>query len=193
MRVLADKKAFDKHCDRLTKTIAAQMAATPADQPWALIGIRSRGDVLAQRIARQLDAGRLADRVGSLDITLYRDDLSEIGSTPVVKETSVPFGLDGLHVVLVDDVLMTGRSVRAAMQLMMDMGRPRRIWLSVLVDRGGRELPIAADHVGLDLTKDRSLNEDEQVRVLIEPTDQKDAIIVAPRQQVAADSGGPPA
>lgn len=191
MRILADNKAFASCCDRLAKAVAGQMAQTHADQPWALIGIRSRGDVLAQRIAGRLNAEQLAGRVGSLDITLYRDDLSEIGPSPVVKETSVPFGLDGLHVVLVDDVLMTGRSVRAAMQLMMDMGRPKRIWLSVLVDRGGRELPIAADHVAMDLTKDRSLKEDEQVRVLIQPTDPEDAIVVTERLRSGAASGGP--
>ena len=102
--------------------------------------------MLAQRLAQHFKNDVLAGRVGSLDITLYRDDLSEIGAQPVVRTTDIPFDVDGLNVVLVDDVLMTGRSVRAALQSLMDLGRPKRVWLSVLVDRGGRELPIAPDH-----------------------------------------------
>ncbi len=122
--------------------------------PWALVGIRSRGDVLARRLADRLDAEHFAGRVGSLDITLYRDDLSEVGPQAVVRTTEVPFAIDGVNVVLVDDVLMTGRSVRAALQSLMDLGRPRRVWLAVLADRGGRELPIQPDYVGVDLTTD---------------------------------------
>ncbi len=135
---------------------------------WAVIGVKRRGDELARRLAGR--AG--VQRVGALDITLYRDDLSEIGPEAEVRATEVAFGLDGLDVVLVDDVLMTGRSVRAALQSLMDLGRPRRVWLAVLVDRGGRELPIAPDCVGLDLS-DRGVG---QVRVMLEPVDGRDAI-----------------
>lgn len=115
---------------------------------WNLVGIRSRGDVLASRLAERLSPTHL----GTLDITLYRDDLSEIGNQPVVRPTELDFAVDGCDLVLVDDVIMTGRSIRAAMQSIMDLGRPSRIWLAVLVDRGGRELPIQPDMVALDLT-----------------------------------------
>lgn len=147
---------------------------------WALVGVRSRGDVLAQRIAKQLGPDRFEGRIGTLDITLYRDDLSEIGSQPVVRTTEINFPIDGLNVVLIDDVLMTGRSVRAALQSLMDLGRPRRVWLCVLVDRGGRELPIAPDFVGLDLTDGSAdaLEPGAKVQVMVTPTDDRDTIVV---------------
>ena len=112
------------------------------------------------------------DRVGVLDITLYRDDLSEIAAQPVVRTTEIDFSLDGLDVVLIDDVLMSGRSVRAALSVLMDLGRPRRVWLAVLVDRGGdaKELPIAADFVGTTYAGAG------RVSVRLTPTDDRDAI-----------------
>lgn len=173
MRVLADADKVKALVDELAAAIAADVKA--AAGPWAIIGIRSRGDVLAQRLAATLKP----DHLGSLDITLYRDDLSEIGNQAVVRTTEVPFSIDGLNVVLVDDVLMTGRSVRAALQSLIDLGRPRRVWLSVLVDRGGRELPIAADHVAMDLTSGKqAIKPDELVDVYLEPADKLDAIVV---------------
>ena len=135
----------------------------------------------------------IGDRVGSVDITLYRDDLSEIGSSAVVRTTEIPFSIDGLHVVLVDDVLMTGRSVRAALQSLMDLGRPRRIWLAVLVDRGGRELPIAPDHVALDLTKGNTVKPDDIVAVHLKPSDPGDQITVEPRRKGGAVMAQPAA
>src|SRR5690606_13095379 len=108
------------------------------------------GDLLAQRLSQRLPHHPPVG-VGSLDITLYRDDLSEIGPQPIVRTTQIDFDIDALDLVLVDDVLMTGRSVRAALESLMDIGRPRRVWLAVLVDRGGRELPITPDFVALDL------------------------------------------
>lgn len=176
MRTAADPARVSELIDGLAASIAADIKAAGKSE-WALVGIRSRGDVLARRIAEKLGEKPFAGRVGSLDITLYRDDLSEIGSAAVVRTTDIPFSVDGLHVVLVDDVLMTGRSIRAALQSLMDLGRPRRVWLSVLVDRGGRELPIQPDHVGLDLTAEGG----EQVDVQLEPTDDADAIIIRQR------------
>jgi len=170
MAVLADAEQFEQLVDQLAEEAALMM--DQADGPWAIVGIRSRGDVLANRLAERLEA---AD-VGTVDIALYRDDLSEIGPQPVVRTTDVPFTLDGVNVLLVDDVLMTGRSVRAAIQSLVDFGRPRCIRLAVLVDRGGRELPIAADLVGLVLDADR----DQQVDVLIKPNDDDDRIEVYP-------------
>ncbi|MEX0887073.1 MAG: bifunctional pyr operon transcriptional regulator/uracil phosphoribosyltransferase PyrR [Phycisphaeraceae bacterium] len=179
MPVLADPQRVATLIQTLADRLAGQMRRHPGE-PWALVGLRSRGDVLAHRLADQLDAGALNGRVGSLDITLYRDDLAGMGPQPVVRTTDIPFPIDDTHVVLVDDVLMTGRSIRAAMQSLIDLGRPRRVWLAVLVDRGGRELPIAADFVALDLTAeaDASLAPGKRVQVLLHPTDDRDAVIV---------------
>jgi pyrimidine operon attenuation protein/uracil phosphoribosyltransferase len=182
MRVLADQKQFAELTSRLAAMISAEIARTTDGAPWALVGIRSRGDVLAARLAEKL-GDSIGDRVGSLDITLYRDDLSEVGSHAIVQTTEVPFSIDGMHVVLVDDVLMTGRSIRAALQSLMDLGRPRRVWLSVLVDRGGRELPIAPDHVALNLAMDPKSHQiapGDVVAVQIKPTDPRDEIVILP-------------
>lgn len=177
MRVLADEQRVAELIEALGEAIDRDCRSDPG--PWALIGVRSRGDVLAQRLAPRLDPQRFEGRVGSLDITLYRDDLSEIGPEAVVRTTEVPFPIDGLNVVLVDDVVMTGRSVRAALQSLMDLGRPRRVWLSVLVDRGGRELPLQPDHVALDLRGEQPpLPAARRVQVQLEPTDPRDAILL---------------
>ena len=148
MAVLADQQRVGELIDQLAQRIGAEIARAGGGDDWALVGIKSRGDVLARRLAQRLDPKAVGGRVGSLDITLYRDDLSEIGPQPVVRTTEIPFPIDRLNLVLVDDVLMTGRSVRAAIQSLIDFGRPRKIKLMVLVDRGGRELPIAPDFVG---------------------------------------------
>ncbi len=177
MAVLADDKRVAELIERLGDWLAERIAEHRGEA-WALVGLRSRGDVIAQRLAARLDATALAGRVGSLDITLYRDDLGQIGPQPVVRTTDVSFPVDDTHVVLVDDVLMTGRSVRAAMQSLIDLGRPRRIWLAVLVDRGGRELPIAADVAALDLTHEPATT-GKRVQVCLTPTDETDAIVVA--------------
>jgi len=183
MQVIADQARVDALVERLAVAMARDREQSGDQATWGLVGIRSRGDVLAQRLAERIGV----DRVGTLDITLYRDDLSEIGPQPVVRTTEIPFPIDGLHIVLVDDVLMSGRSVRAALQSLMDLGRPRRVWMSVLVDRGGRELPIHPDHVGLDLsqnTGDTALSGDDRVDVLLRPTDDRDAIVLrGPRRQ----------
>jgi len=150
------------------------------DASWAVVGIKSRGDVLAERVAAALtDASggpAFGERVGKLDVTLYRDDLTELGAQAAVRSTEVGFDIDGLNVVLVDDVMMTGRSVRAALQSLMDLGRPRRVWLAVLVDRGGRELPIQPDVVGLDLTGGEATG---RVSVELTEVDGRDAITTA--------------
>lgn len=177
MRTLADDAQVADLIDSLARSIAADVARSGDPKGWALVGIKSRGDILAERLAKRLDPDAFAGRVGSLDMTLYRDDLSEIGPQPIVQTTDIPFGVDGLNVVLVDDVLMTGRSVRASLASLMDLGRPRRVWLSVLVDRGGRELPIAPEHVALDVSADR-LAPGEHVDVLLKPTDDRDAVVI---------------
>jgi pyrimidine operon attenuation protein/uracil phosphoribosyltransferase len=115
----------------------------------ALVGVQRRGVPLADRMAAAIaEHEGVSVPVGALDITFYRDDLSLVAQQPVVKGTDLPFDLNGLTLVIVDDVLYTGRTVRAAMDALMDFGRPRAIRLAVLIDRGHRELPIRADHVG---------------------------------------------
>jgi len=113
------------------------------------VGIRARGDVIATRLQEAIRRNEGVDvPLGSLDITLYRDDLTRIGHAPVIRESMIPFSVDDRVVVLVDDVLFTGRTIRAAMDALVDYGRPRAIRLAVLIDRGHRQLPIRADFVG---------------------------------------------
>jgi len=139
----------------------------------ALVGIRSRGDVLAQRLHAAIQANEGVDLpLGALDITLYRDDLTRIGHAPVVRTTEIAFSVDDRILVLVDDVLFTGRTIRAAMDALVDYGRPRAIRLAVLVDRGHRELPIRADHVGKNVPT--QLGDD--VRVHLVEVDGRDEV-----------------
>lgn len=115
----------------------------------ALVGIRTRGVPLAARIAEEIQKIENVEvPVGSLDITLYRDDLTTMGYNPVIHGTEIDFDVTGKHIVLVDDVLYTGRTIRAALDAIIDMGRPNSIQLAVLIDRGHRELPIRADYAG---------------------------------------------
>jgi pyrimidine operon attenuation protein/uracil phosphoribosyltransferase len=143
----------------------------------ALVGIRSRGEHLARRLAEQLHqiAGR-AVPTGALDITLYRDDLMRqpVGPQPLVRSTDIPFSIDERIILLVDDVLYTGRTVRAALDALIDFGRPQAIQLVVLVDRGHRELPIKADYVGKNLPTSRR----ESVQVRLEEVDGDDEVVI---------------
>ncbi|HMP02371.1 MAG TPA: bifunctional pyr operon transcriptional regulator/uracil phosphoribosyltransferase PyrR [Gemmatales bacterium] len=137
--------------ERLLTAWADGIGAAPAPSPVAaLVGIRSRGVPLAQRLALLLEA-RLGRRlpVGQLDITFYRDDLTRRAPWPLVRGTDIPFPLEDQHIVLVDDVLFTGRTAHAAIAALLDLGRPALLRLAVLVDRGGREFPVQADFVGL--------------------------------------------
>ena len=138
-----------------------------------LVGIQRRGVVLARRLAEAIAGHEGAELpVGALDITFYRDDRAALGPHPVLKGTDVPFAVEGSTVVLVDDVLYTGRTVRAAMDALREFGRPSAIRLAVLVDRGHRELPIRADHVGKNVPTSR----DEVVRVRVAEIDGEDAV-----------------
>jgi pyrimidine operon attenuation protein/uracil phosphoribosyltransferase len=117
-----------------------------------LVGIRTGGKYIADRIRKRIkDAKGIDIPVGIVDITLYRDDWTRMSQHPGVKSTDIPFPLEDTHVVLVDDVLFTGRTIRAALDALMDYGRPKRIELAVLIDRGHREFPIKADYIGIDL------------------------------------------
>ena len=144
-----------------------------------IVGIRTRGETLASRIEALLkQRGFNQIGRGALDITLYRDDLSEIGARPIVKPTNLTIDIDGVPMVLVDDVLFTGRTVRAALQQLADFGRPSVIRLAILVDRGGRELPIHADYCALKLNE---LPRDQRVKVKLVENDGADEIILGPR------------
>jgi pyrimidine operon attenuation protein / uracil phosphoribosyltransferase len=147
-----------------------------------LVGIQRRGVQLGERLAKAIEEreGGAVPR-GALDITLYRDDLQTVGPRPVVGRTDLPWQLDGKRVVIVDDVLYTGRTIRAALDELADFGRPSRIALAVLVDRGGRELPIHADVVGRTLDVPPGMRVDVHVAEL----DGEDAVVVVPR-----DTGG---
>ena len=137
------------------------------------MGIRARGDLIATRLHEAIRRNEGVDLpLGSLDITLYRDDLTRIGHAPVVRESVIPFSIDDRIVVLVDDVLFTGRTIRAAMDALVDYGRPRAIRLAVLVDRGHRERPIRADFVGKKLPT--AIGDD--VRVQLVETGGKDEV-----------------
>jgi pyrimidine operon attenuation protein/uracil phosphoribosyltransferase len=143
----------------------------------ALVGIRSRGEHLARRLAVQLReiTGRTVP-TGALDITLYRDDLMRqaVGPQPLVRRTEIPFSIDDRVILLVDDVLYTGRTIRAALDALIDFGRPRAIQLIAFVDRGHRELPIKADYVGKNLPTSRR----ESVQVRLEEVDGHDEVVV---------------
>jgi pyrimidine operon attenuation protein/uracil phosphoribosyltransferase len=149
----------------------------------AIVGIRSRGDILAARLRDAIRTNENAGvPLGSLDITLYRDDLTRIGYAPIVRESALDFSVDDRVVVLVDDVLFTGRTIRAAMDALVDYGRPRAIRLAVLVDRGHRELPIRADFVGKNVPTKPS----DDVRVHLIEVDGRDEVELIARERVSA-------
>lgn len=149
----------------------------------ALVGIHRRGALLAQRVHRLVE-DQLDARVplGDVDITFYRDDLGTRLTQPVVHASNVPFDLDGMTVVIVDDVLYTGRTVRSAIEALFDYGRPARVQLAVLADRGHRELPIRPDYVGKNLPTSR----DERVNVRLSELDGVDEVAIAASQEVPA-------
>ncbi len=167
---ILDARALSRALQRMAVEVLELAHGT---EDLVLIGIQRRGVELAERIAKQIETqeGAVVPR-GALDITLYRDDLQTVGPKPVIGETRLPGDLTGKHVVIVDDVLFTGRTVRAALDELADFGRPKRISLCVLVDRGGRELPIQPDIVG----KQVKVNSGERVDVLVEEVDGKDQV-----------------
>ncbi|MBU0758795.1 MAG: bifunctional pyr operon transcriptional regulator/uracil phosphoribosyltransferase PyrR [Candidatus Omnitrophica bacterium] len=141
----------------------------------AIVGIRNRGYFLAERIAAsiaRIDGARLP--VGALDITLYRDDLSVASEQPIIHKTDIDFDIEEKNVILVDDVLYTGRTIRCALDALIDFGRPRTIQLAVLIDRGHRELPIRADYVGKNLPTSQK----ELVQVKLEESDGEDSVFI---------------
>jgi pyrimidine operon attenuation protein/uracil phosphoribosyltransferase len=169
---ILDARAMSRALQRMAVEILELAHGTDAV---VLIGIQRRGVELAQRLARLIEkAEGVTVPQGALDITLYRDDLQTVGPRPVVGETHLPGDLTGKHAVIVDDVLFTGRTVRAALDELADFGRPERISLCVLIDRGGRELPIQADIVG----KAVKVAKDERVEVRVQELDGQDDVAV---------------
>jgi pyrimidine operon attenuation protein / uracil phosphoribosyltransferase len=153
----------------------------------ALVGIQRRGVPIARRIAASIAEHEGADLpVGGLDITFYRDDLSMVAQQPLVKGTNLPFDINDRTIILVDDVLYTGRTIRAAMDALVDFGRPRAIRLAVLIDRGHRELPIRADHVGKNVPTSR----EELVRVYLDEADGREGVEIERLALVVAEPTG---
>jgi pyrimidine operon attenuation protein/uracil phosphoribosyltransferase len=174
MPVVMDAARMSRTLARIAHEVAERNRGI---EELAFVGVRTRGVPIARRITDAL-AGILGARVplGTLDITLYRDDLSRqaVGPQPLVRRTEIPFSIDGKRILLVDDVLYTGRTVRAALDALIDFGRPRAIQLVVLVDRGHRELPIKADYVGKNLPTSAS----QVVHVRLEEIDGRDEVAV---------------
>ena len=169
--LVLDAVEMEMALESMAKGIAEE---SQGGAPLWLVGVRTRGVPIAVRLAEKLSVllGKPVP-VGALDITLYRDDLGSGNRWPVLLGTEIPFPVDGAEIVLVDDVLYTGRTIRAALNSICDLGRPARVRLAVLVDRGHRELPIRADEVGLTIETRRS----ETVRVRIRPHDPVDEVI----------------
>lgn len=145
------------------------------EQPLALVGIRRRGVPIAKRLGKLIETFNGSPvPVGELDITLYRDDLSQISVQPTVNATDIPFPVEGIHIVLVDDVLYTGRTARAAMDAVIHLGRPECIKLMTLIDRGHRELPIRADYIGKNIPTAKT----ERIHVCVKEIDGEDAVYI---------------
>jgi len=171
-----DARAFDRTLRRMADEIVELNNGT---ENLVIVGIQRRGVQLAAQIV-----STIADREGAtvprgaLDITLYRDDLQTVGPRPLVGQTQIPVDIDGRAVVIVDDVLYTGRTIRAALDELADFGRPKRIALAVLIDRGGRELPIQPDIVGKTISAEPS----QRVDVLVQDLDGRNAAVIAERE-----------
>jgi pyrimidine operon attenuation protein / uracil phosphoribosyltransferase len=180
-RLLMDQRAVERALARMAREVVERSSGV---QGLCLMGVQRRGVQLAERLAAEIERaeGQLPP-TGTLDITLYRDDLTAIGPRPVLGETRLPpGGVDGLNLVIVDDVLYTGRTARAALDELADFGRPARILLCVLVDRGGRELPIQPDIVGRAF----EAGVDEVIEVLVPELDGRLAVELALRPREGA-------
>ncbi len=176
--IALDARAVARTLRRMADEVVELFAGT---DDLIVVGIQRRGVQLADRLVAMIEEreGVRLQR-GALDITLYRDDLQTVGPRPVVGKTDLPWAIDRKRVVIVDDVLYTGRTIRAALDELADFGRPSRIALAVLVDRGGRELPIHADIVG----KTMDVPPGARVDVLVGDLDGEDAVVLVPREAV---------
>jgi pyrimidine operon attenuation protein/uracil phosphoribosyltransferase len=160
------------------QSLATQIQEGVGECKFAIVGIRSRGDEVAERVSALLREADVAHDTGMLDISLYRDDLSHLQENPKLQSSEIEFPVDDARVILVDDVLFTGRTIRAALDALTDYGRPRRVELAALIDRGHRELPISADYVGVSVETERL----DHVLVRLKNTDGEDAVELVKEQ-----------
>ncbi len=177
MSKIMDKEIIRRSLTRVTHEI---LEHNKGIENLCLVGIRTRGAVLAERInnsIKKIEGAPLP--LGILDITLYRDDLTLVDTQPIVHETLIDFNINNKRIILVDDVLFTGRTIRAALDALMDFGRPSQIQLAVLIDRGHRELPIRADYVG----KNIPTAVDQNVKVVLKETDEKEDQVTVEKVQ----------
>jgi pyrimidine operon attenuation protein/uracil phosphoribosyltransferase len=173
-----DEAALDRALTRIAHEI---LEKNDGSQDLAFVGLRTRGVTLAQRLAAKIariDGATLP--VGTLDITLYRDDL-DLRGAPVIRGTDIPFSIKNKTVILVDDVLFTGRTIRAALDALIDLGRPRMIQLATLIDRGHRELPIRPDYIGKNLPTSKR----ESVAVRLKEHDGEDRVVIEEPEEAA--------
>jgi pyrimidine operon attenuation protein/uracil phosphoribosyltransferase len=159
------------------ESLAASIRERHPDEALTIIGIRSRGDEVAERLCTLLATDDRELNFGTLDISLYRDDFEHLRENPKLQGSDIDCPIDGALVILVDDVLFTGRTIRAALDALSDYGRPSKVELAVLIDRGHREMPIQADFVGISLATERL----DHVVVSLEGTDGEDKVLVTPR------------
>jgi pyrimidine operon attenuation protein/uracil phosphoribosyltransferase len=158
--------------------LATAIRERTAGKAIALVGIRSRGDEVAERLCNRLAEEDRELELGVLDISLYRDDYEHLHENPKLQESDIPFTVDGAHIILVDDVLFTGRTIRAALDALSDYGRPAKVELAVLIDRGHREMPVQADYTGIRLETSRH----DHVYVSLEATDGEDKVEVVAKK-----------
>ena len=170
MSITLNEADISKAVNRLVSEIHD---ANPSGE-YALVGLRSRGDEVAERILEQLSERGVEVPMGVLDISLYRDDLAHLNNNPKLQGSDIPFAVDGSHIIIIDDVLFTGRTVRSAIDALMDYGRPAKIELATLIDRGHRELPFAPTYTGVELVTARM----DYVDVKLKQTDGVDAVEV---------------
>ena len=169
--ILMDELGISRTLQRLAHEIVERNRGIDG---LAVVGIRNRGDVLARRLIGILKRIEGEIPLGVLDITMYRDDFQRVTESPVIHETDIPFDMANRRVILVDDVLYTGRTIRAALDALMDFGRPASIQLAVLIDRGHRELPIKADYTGKKVTTESG----EDIQVRLKETDGEDSVLL---------------
>jgi pyrimidine operon attenuation protein/uracil phosphoribosyltransferase len=171
-KVLMTAEEMDLALSRIAAEIVEKLGTRGE---FGIIGIRRRGVHLAERLSRKVEAILHQPTLnGILDITLYRDDLTTVSNRPLLRETSIDFDINNLSLVLVDDVLYTGRTIRAALDGLVDLGRPKRVQLAVLIDRGHRELPIQADYIG----KHVQTADDEIVEVRMKEEDEEERVVL---------------
>jgi pyrimidine operon attenuation protein/uracil phosphoribosyltransferase len=177
MKRILTAEQIERAIGRLYKAVVDN---SPRDQQIAIIGIRTRGETLARRFVERLarEKPELDVKLGVLDITFYRDDLSRRRGAPLVRATEIDFDIDDTWILLLDDVLQTGRSIRAALDALHDFGRPKIIRLGVLIDRGGREVPIAADFVGKAIT----VSAGQRIQVKLKENDGQEGAYVIKKQ-----------